>query len=339
VSEKSGVKSPTQKVFICLAATLVLATVPLAQAQQPGKVYRIGFLSPGSATTSVPSRSEEGFRRGLRELGWMEGQNIVIEYRFAEGKTERFPELALELVQHNVDCIVSWGVAATRAAKEATSAIPIVMGNADDDPVRQGLVASLAQPGGNVTGFTNIGSELAGKRLELLKDIVPKLLRLGILSDSRGSVSPAFIRETQAAAKALGVQVQSLGVRGPEHFENAFRGAIKDRTDALIVVGTGLMVSQRARVIELANKTRLPAMYSNSSFALAGGLVSYASDDSDRYRGVATYVDKVLKGTKPADLPVMQPKKFELVINLKTAKQIGLTIPPNVLARADKVIR
>jgi putative ABC transport system substrate-binding protein len=309
------------------------------QAQQPKKMYRIGYLSPGSVTTSVPARSNEAYRQGLRDLGWIEGQNIVIEYRFAEGETERFPDLAAELVKLKVDCIVSFGVAATRAAKQATGTIPIIMGNADDDPVRHGLVTSLARPGGNVTGFTNIGSDLAGKRVELLKEILPKMSRLSILFDSRALAAEIFIKETEAAAKPLGMQVRSLGVRAPEELDDVFRNAIKERAEAITVVATGLINPSRGKVLAFVAKSRLPAMYSSSSFTLEGGLMSYASDDNERFRGVASYVDKILKGTKPADLPVVRPKKFEFIINLKTAKQIGLTIPPNVLARADRVIR
>jgi putative ABC transport system substrate-binding protein len=287
----------------------------------------------------VPARSNEAYRQGLRDLGWIEGQNIVIEYRFAEGETERFPDLAAELVKLKVDCIVSFGVAATRAAKQATGTIPIIMGNADDDPVRHGLVTSLARPGGNVTGFTNIGSDLAGKRVELLKEILPKMSRLSILFDSRALAAEIFIKETEAAAKPLGMQVRSLGVRAPEELDDVFRNAIKERAEAITVVATGLINPSRGKVLAFVAKSRLPAMYSSSSFTLEGGLMSYASDDNERFRGVASYVDKILKGTKPADLPVVRPKKFEFIINLKTAKQIGLTIPPNVLARADRVIR
>jgi len=327
---------------MCFAlSALLLALSVSAQAQQPGKVYRVGYLSPGS-TTTIPGQANEAYRHSLRDLGWIEGQNIVIEYRFAEGKTERFPELAAELVQRNVDVVVAFGVAASRAAKQATTKVPIIMGNADDDPVRQGLVASLAQPGGNVTGFTNIGSDLAGKRVELLKEIIPKLSRLGILVDSRGVVTgtaETFVKESEAVAKALGIKLRPLRVKVSAELDAAFRIAVQERAEALTVVTTGLIGPSRGQVIELAAKTRLAAMYSNPSFTLAGGLVSYASDDVERYRGIASYVDKILKGTKPADLPVVRPKKFELIINLKTAKQIGLTVPPAVLVRADRVIR
>jgi putative ABC transport system substrate-binding protein len=339
VSRESKGKVVQKKIIGLTLSSLLFALSTLAQAQQPKKIYRIGYLSPGSATTSVPARSNEAYRQGLRDLGWVEGQNILIEYRFAEGRTERFPELAAQLVKLNVDCIVSFGVAATRAAKQATTTIPIIMGNADDDPVRHGLVASLARPGGNVTGFTNIGSDLAGKRVELLKEMLPKMSRLGVLVDSRALSNEVFIKETEAAAKPLSIQVRSLGVRASEELDGAIRNAIQERLEAMTVVATGLINPNRGQVLALVAKSRLPAIYSNSSFTLEGGLVSYAMDDNERFRGVASYVDKILKGTKPADLPVVRPKKFELVINLKTAKQIGLTIPPNVLARADRVIR
>jgi putative ABC transport system substrate-binding protein len=325
------------KVFWLITA-IFLALLYRAEAQQPKKIYRVGYLSPASATTSVPARSNEAYRQRLRELGWNEGQNFFIEYRFADGKTERFPELAADLVRLYVDCIVAFGVAATRAAKQATSR-PIIMGNADDDPVKHGLVASLARPGGNVTGFTNVGSDLAGKRVVIIKEIIPTLSRLGILFDSRALASETFIKETENAAKPLGIKVRSLGVRASDELNGAFQIASKDRFDAISVVATGLITPSRDEAVTLTGKSRLPAVYSSSSFPFAGGLISYASDDNERFRSVADYVDKVLKGTNTADLPVLRPKKFELVINLKTAKQIGLTIPPNVLARADKVIK
>jgi putative ABC transport system substrate-binding protein len=306
-----------------------------AQAQQTTKAHRIGYLSnaPGIG------RTEEIFRQALRDLRYVEGQNLVIEWRFSKGNVDRNPDLAVELVRLNVDCIVAIGVNPTRAAKQATSTIPIIMGNADDDPVRHGLVASLARPGGNVTGFTNIGSDLAGKRLELLKETVPKASRVAILWDPKGQGGTGHVRETEIVAPALGVQLQPVEVRGPEVLENAFQTAVKGRAEALIVVTAALMNSHRPRIVNLAVNTRLPAMYSNVDFVLDGGLMSYTADTPERLRGVATYVDKILKGTKPNDLPVQQPTKFELVINLKTAKQIGLTIPPDVLARATKIIR
>ena len=274
---------------------MLLALCMSAEAQQPKKVHRIGYLANAAAI----GPREETFRQGLRDLGYVEGQNIVIEWRFSKGKLDRLPDLAAELVRLKMDCIVAYGVNPTRAAKQATSTIPIVMGNADDDPVRHGLVASLARPGGNVTGFTNVGSDLAGKRLELLKETVPKASRVAILWDPKGQGGAGHARETKIAAPALAVQLQPVEVQGPEDLENAFQAAVKGRAEALIIVHAGLMQTQRARVVNLAVKTRLPVMYTDSLFALAGGLMSYSDDDLDRSRRAATYVDKVLKGTKP----------------------------------------
>ena len=318
-----------------LLITVLLLTFSSAEAQLSKKVYRIGYLA--NAAGMAPR--EQAFRRGLRELGYVEGQNLVIEWRFSKGKLDLLEALAGELVRLKVDLILAIGVAPTRAAKEATGTIPIVMGNADDDPVRLGLVASLARPGGNVTGFTNIGSALAGKRLELLKETVPKATRVAILWDPKGQGGAGHARETKIAAPTLGVQLQPVEVQGAEDLENAFHSAVKGRAEALIAVHTGLMQTQRARIVNLAVKTRLPVMYTDSQFALAGSLMSYSDDDLDRTRRAASYVDKILKGVKPADLPVQQPAKFEFIINLKTARQIGLTIPPSVLGRADRVIR
>jgi putative tryptophan/tyrosine transport system substrate-binding protein len=308
----------------------------VAEAQQPKKVYRIGYLSIRPALVD----EDEAFLKGLRELGYVEGQNIFIEWRFTKGKTGFSPGVAAELASFKVDCIVTVGVLPTRAAKEATSTIPIVMANAADDPVRQGLVASLARPGGNVTGFIDASSDLTGKRLELLKETVPKTSRIAILWDPAAPAGASEFREAEVAARALGVQLQSLEVRGTGDFENAFRATGKGRADALIVAAFGgLFHSNRDRIVNLAIKTVLPAMYTLPDYVPAGGLMSYAADLIDQHRRAATYVDKILKGTKPADLPVQQPTKFELIINLKTAKQIGLTIPQSVLYQADKVIK
>ena len=332
----SGMRNPVHKRIAVLSLPVMLFAFCLSvEAQQSRKVYRIGYLA--NATGIAPR--EEAFRQGLRELGYMEGQNVVIEWRFSKGKVDRLQDLAGELVRLQVDLILAMGVAAARAAKEATGTIPIVMGNADDDPVRHGLVVSLARPGGNVTGFTNIGSALAGKRLELLKETAPKVSRVAILWDPRGAGGAGHARETTIAAPAMGVQLQPVEVQGSDNLENAVQAAIKGRAEALIVVHAGSMQTQRARIVNLALKTRLPVMYTDSSFALVGGLMSYSDDDLDRARRAASYVDRILKGMKPADLPVQQPTKFELVINLKTAKQIGLVVPPNVLARADRVIK
>jgi putative ABC transport system substrate-binding protein len=317
---------------LALAAGVTLALV--AEAQQSGNLHRIGYL----ANSTGIERREEALRNRLRDLGYVEGQNLAIEWRFSRGKLDRLPDLAVELVRLKVDCIIAVGVAPTRAARQATNTIPIVMGNADDDPVRHGLVASLARPGGNVTGFTNIGSELAGKRLELLRDAFPKVSRVAVLYDPRGAGSTGHVRESESAAAALRMELQPLEVRSPEVLKTTFQAAVKARADALIVVHAGLLQTQRVRLVELAARTRLPVMYTQSDFVLAGGLMSYDSDDEERYHGVATYVDKILKGAQPADLPVVRPTKFQFLMNLRTAKTLGLTIPPSVLARADQVI-
>jgi ABC-type uncharacterized transport system substrate-binding protein len=319
---------------IALCAML-FATCFSAEAQRPPKTYRIGFLS--NAASRGPGQEE--YQQALHALGYMEGQNLVIDWRFSKGKVDLLPDLAADLVRRKPDCIVAIGVAPTSAVKHATSSIPIVMGNADDDPVRHGLVASLAQPGGNVTGFTNFGSALAGKRLELIKEIFPKISRVAIVYDPTGPGGAGHIRESESVARALAIQVQRLELRTPEDLENRFQVAVKDRAEALIVVVTALVNTLQPQIIKLAVKTRLPVMYSSTSWVREGGLMGYDTDALDRFRGVASYVDKILKGTKPADLPVQQPSKFEFVINLKAAKQIGVTIPPNVLARADRVIK
>ncbi len=308
----------------------------VAQAQQPTKVIRLGFLIATSASTEK-SRIE-AFRQGLRELGYVEGKNIVIEWRYAEGKFDRLPDLAAELVRLKVEVIVTGGSTSTRAAKEVTTTIPIVMAQVND-PVGNGFVASLARPGGNMTGLSTLYPEISGKRLELLKEIVPKLSRVAVFGDSTNPGNAPSLRETELAAGALGVKLQYLDILGPKDIETAFRAAIKGRADALLVLGSPVLISQRRQVADLAVKSRLPATYNVPEYVENGGLMSYGVSVIDLYRRAATYVDKILKGAKPADLPVEQPMKFELIINLKAAKQIGLTIPPNVLARADKVIR
>jgi len=274
----------------------------------------------------------------LRELGYVEGKNIFIEWRFAEGKLDRLPSLANELVNLKVDVIVSGGPAVTRAAKEAISTIPIVMAF-DDDPVGSGFVASLARPGGNITGLSTHYPEISGKQLELLKEIVPKLSRVAVLGASTQPGNSQALREVEVAARAFGVQVQYLDVLGPKDIEIAFRAAGKGRAEAVHVLDTPVFISQRTQLANLAVKSRLPAMYFRQEFVDGGGLMSYGTNFADLSRRAATYVDKILKGAKPGDLPVEQPKKFEFVVNLKAAKQIGLTIPPNVLARADRVVR
>jgi putative ABC transport system substrate-binding protein len=307
------------------------------EAQQLKKTYRVGYLSPRLAFDS----GAEAFRQGLRELGYIEGQNLAIEWRFAKGKSDLFPELAAELVRLRLDCIVAVGVGAIRGVKQLTDTIPIVMGAIDADPVELGFIASLARPGGNITGFTGIPYDIAGKRLELLKETIPKAARMAILvaRGTTGSITQAHLRETEVTARSLRVQLQLLEVAEPEGLDNAFRTARQARVEGLSIVATNFMNSHRPRIVNLAINTRLPAIYSHADFVRDGGLMSYADDARDRSRRAATYVDRILKGTKPADLPVQQPSKFEFIVNLKAAKQIGLTIPPNVLARADRVIR
>jgi putative ABC transport system substrate-binding protein len=268
----------------------------------------------------------------------VEGKNIVIEYRTAEGKLERLPALAAELVRLKVDVIVTRGPPPTRSAKEATSTIPIVMGS-DIDPVGNGFVASLARPGGNITGLSALSPELSGKQLELLKEIIPKLSRVAVLGTSTIPGSAQMLRETEAAAGVFGVKLQYLEVRGPTDIEMAFRAASKEHAHAVLVLPNPVTLSHRTQVVDLAVKSRLPVMYPQSEYVEDGGLMTYGPSINDLFRRAATYVDKILKGAKPADLPVEQPTKFEFIVNLKAAKQIGLTIPPNVLARADKVIR
>ena len=323
------------KIILCVAlSALLLALSFPVEAQQPTKVPRIGFLST-AALSSLSSRLE-AFRQGLRELGFIEGKNIAIEYRSAEGKPDRLPELAAELVRLNVDCIVTAGETPTRAAKQATSTIPIIMTTVGD-PVVLGFVASLARPGGNITGLSTVSPDLAGKRLELLKETIPKLSRVVVFSDPRSTATD--LKETEAAARLLKIQLTSLEVQSLDDLENTFRSIAKSRADAITIGTGGFFNTHQKRIVELAAKHRLPGMYIEQEFVLAGGLMTYATSIPELYRRAATYVDKILKGAKPADLPVEQPKKFEFIINLKAAKQIGLTIPPNVLARADKVIR
>jgi putative ABC transport system substrate-binding protein len=322
-----------KEITVLTLCAMFFALCLSTEAQQPTKVPRIGYLAQGA--TSSSSSNLKAFREGLRQLGYVEGQNIIIEYRYAESRTERFPDLVADLVRLKVDVIVASGTQANLAARKATGAIPIVMANSDD-PLGSGLVESLARPGGNVTGFSSMGRELSGKRLELFREAFPKVRRLAVLWHT--AANPAF-RETQTAAQTLGFKILSSEVRGPEDLDSAFALLTGERSDGLFTVSSAFMTVNRKRIVEFAAKNRLPAIYHNEQFVEDGGLMSYATSIRDLHRRAATYVDRILKGAKPADLPVEQPTKFELVINLKTAKQIGLTIPPNVLARADKVIR
>jgi putative ABC transport system substrate-binding protein len=319
--------------------TLIIAFVicgVAANAQQPAKIPRIGYLQV-TAFSAVAARTE-AFRQGLRELGYVEGKNIVIEWRFAEGKADRLPSLAAELVRLKVEVIVTSGPTVTRSAKEATVTVPIVM-TFDNDPVGNGFVASLARPGGNITGLSTLAPEISGKQLEILREIVPKLSPVAVLGTSTNPGNAQVLKEIELAAGAFKVQLQYLDVQGTKDIETAFRAASKGRVVAVLVLAGPVLVTNRKQVIDLAVKNRLPAAYYRSEFVEDGGLVSYGVNFADLDRRAATYVDKILKGAKAADLPVEQPMKFELVINLKAAKQIGLTIPPNVLVRADRVIK
>jgi putative ABC transport system substrate-binding protein len=322
-----------------LIAVLMLAVAVIAEAQQPKKVARLGYLSITDAATDSPRA--EGLRLALRELGYIEGQNIAIEYRYAEGKNDRLPGLATELVRLKVDIIVvAAGDMTIRAAKNATKTIPIVMVGVGSDPVRAGHVESLARPGGNVTGLTRLTRELGGKRLELLKEAVPKLSRVAVLYDPASPGLHEVKELLPADAHALKLTIEPWEIRAADDFDKVFAALNKQRPDGLYpLIGGGVMRPNQKRIAGFALKSRLPSVSSSEDFVDAGGLMSYAADDADSYRRVAIYVDKILKGAKPADLPVEQPTKFELVISLKTAKQIGVTIPQKVLARADKVIK
>jgi putative ABC transport system substrate-binding protein len=307
----------------------------VAQAQQTTKVISIGYLSGPSL--SANAARIEAFRQGLRALSYVEGKNIVIEWRSADGKLDRVPALAAELVRLKVAVIVTGGGALTRRAKEATSTIPIVMTN-DPDPVGDGFVASLARPGGNITGLSTFAPELSGKRLEILREVVPNLSRLAVLGSSTATGYAQTLREIEPAAKAFKMQLQFLDVSHVTNMENAFRAASEGRAQGVLTLNSATLGSQRAQIVELAAKTRLPVMYHQSEFVEAGGLMFYGVNVPDLNRRAATYVDKILKGAKPGDIPVEQPTKFEFIVNLTSAKQIGLTISPKVLAQADQVI-
>jgi putative ABC transport system substrate-binding protein len=315
-----------------LIAVILLAVAVIAEAQQAKKLRRIGFLQPG---VSSPAYREE-FRKGLRQLGYVEGENILVEYRLAKGLKE-LPTRVEELVGLKVDVIVTWTTPGTLAAKQGTKTIPIVA--VSGDPVETGVVASLARPGGNVTGFAILTTDLETKKLELLREAIPGVSRIGVLWNPDNPVWASAWKQLPNAAQSLGLQLQSLAVRGPGAFEQVFASASSQRAGALLVVQEGLFVSHRQRIVELAARKRLPAMYGQSQFVDVGGLMSYGPSVPDMLRRSAVYVDKILKGTKVAELPVEQAMKFEMMINLKAAKQIGLTIPPNVVARADRIIR
>jgi len=328
-------RSKSREIF-CLTLGLFLALCLSAQAQQPNKVPRIAYLTVAPLSANVAR--VEAFGQGLRELGYVDGKNIVVEWRSGEGKLNSESELVAEAVRLKVDVIVTSGPTMTRAAKEATATIPIVM-TFDSDPIGSGFIASLARPGGNITGLSALSPELSGKQLELLKEIIPKLSRVAILGNSKEPANPKTLKEIESSAAAFGIRVQPLDVLTPSDIETAFHTATKARSDALVVLASFVLNDHRVRVAHLALKNRLPAIYFRQEFVAAGGLMSYGTSFADLSRRAATYVDKIIKGAKPADLPVEQPTKFELVVNLKAAKQIDLTVPPNVLARADRVIR
>jgi putative ABC transport system substrate-binding protein len=319
----------------CLLITVLLIT-GLVEAQQPKRIPQIGYLSYGSE--EIDKSLVAALKQGLRELGYLEGRNILIEQRYAAGRSEKLPELLAELIRLKLDVLVTAGDPAAHAAKKATSAIPIVMVTSPD-PVGTGLIASLAHPGGNVTGLSDFHGGVITKRLEVLKDVVPLMSRVAVLLNPANRSNPLQLKDIQAAAPAFHVKIISLEVKSPDDIDNTFAAIRKDRPGALLVVGDRLFATHQTRIFEFVGKTRLPAIYSQRGYVDAGGLMSYGTNFADQYHRAAIFVDKILKGTKPADLPVEQPTKFELVINLKAAKQIGLTIPPNVLARADKVIR
>jgi putative tryptophan/tyrosine transport system substrate-binding protein len=333
INLKSAFRNPKSAILV---AALLFALSSSADAQQSKTVVRVGYLSVLSPSTD--SARIEAFRQGLRELGYIEGQSVTLETRYAEGKLDKLPDLAGQLVQSKPDLIVVGGSTATRAAKNATKLIPIVMAHGSD-PVELGYVASLARPGGNITGLTHLAPELGGKRLELLKDMVAQLTRVAVLTDPGTGGHGPQIKELEIAAPALGLQLRTMEVRAANELESAFAAMVSARAGAFVGLQQPTLDRLRERIVDLAAKNRLPGMYPNTEYVESGGLVSYAADIVALFRRTANYVDKIVKGTKPAELPVEQPTQFELVINLKAAKQIGLTIPPNVLARADKIIK
>jgi putative ABC transport system substrate-binding protein len=329
----AGAKKLTGTALVGIGAMILSA--PVVTAQSPVKAARIGVLANGTAPTEAVRH--EAFRRGLNDLGYVEGRNIVIEYRYAEGKSERFPALAAELVRRNVDLVLTSGDAGVRAATQASQTIPIVVAIAGD-LVGPGYVASLARPGGNITGLTTLATELSAKRLELLKTAFPEVSHVGILWNPTNAANVAALKESEVAARALRIQLLPLDVRRADDFEGAFPAALRARVDALIVFADALLLTHRARIADFAAKNRLPTMYTNQDYMDAGGLMFYGPNIADMYRRAATYVDKILRGAKPGDLPIEQPTKLEFIINLKTAKALGLSIPQPLLQRADRVI-
>jgi len=326
----------SKKVIAFVISILLAGLSSSLWAQQPKKAATVGFLALNSLSSVL--YLIEGFQQGLHELGYVEGKNIVVEYRSADEHIDRLPGLATELIRLKVDVIVSAGDVVTRVVRKATSTIPIVMGY-DNDPVGSGLIASLAHPGGNVTGSSTLSPELSGKRVELLKEVIPGLSRMAIFGSSTGPVTAHALKETELAAEALHVQHQYLDILGAKDIERVFREATKAHAEAVLTLASAIITSHRKELVNLAAKSRLPVMYVQKQFVEDGGLMSYSVSLPELLRRAATYMDKILKGANPANLPVEQPTKFELLISLKAAKQIGLTIPPNVLARADRVIR
>jgi len=324
-----------KKLFWLLTAIL-LASFHRAEAQQPTQVPSIAYLSSGQGFVS--SERRQAFRQGLRELGYVEEKNLIVEYRYAEGNSERLAALAAELVRLKIDVIVTSGPPGTRAAKKATTTVPIVMAH-DPDPLGSGFIASLARPGGNITGLSSLVAQLGGKRLELLRELIPKLSRVAVLGTSTNPSNVQMATEIEVAARPIGIRIQFVDVQDSKEIEGGFRAATKAHAEALFVLGNPVLNAHRTEVADLAVKSRLPAVDGQPDLMAAGGRRFYGASITEMFRRAAIYVDKILKGAKPADLPVEQPTKFELIINLKTAKQIGLIIPPNVLARADKVIR
>ncbi len=337
LKSKSGPKDENLKsLALSVIAFVLVLSAAVAQAQQPTKIPRIGFLA-ATKPAAVAARVA-AFRQGVREVGYVEGKNIVVDYRYAEGSGDRERELATELVRLKVEIIITSGPTVTRTAKEATITIPIVFAQ-DGDPVASGFVVSLARPGGNITGLSSVSPELSGKRLELLKEIVPKLSRVVVIGSSIEPNNEQILKELELAAAVLKVNVQYLDVRSPNDIDTAFQAAAKGRADGAVLLGSVVFNAHRMQIVELAVKNRLPATYTRPEYVEDGGLMTYGPSINDLFRRAATYVDKILKGAKPAELPVEQPKKFELVINLKAAKQIGVTIPQSLLYRADKVIK
>jgi len=325
-----------RRILVALGVGAIAAPFTSCAQDAKSRTRRIGWLEPGTPS-SFPAR-RRAFHEVMRRAGFVEGQNLAVDYRYARGKLEQFPSIASELVGLKPECLVAIGVDAIGALRGATSTIPIVMGTIDADPVKEGLVASLPRPGGNVTGMIGIAWELAGKRLELLREIEPKVARVAAFFDPRSPAGHAHLKDAEGAARVLRMQLQLLELREPGDIEPAFRAARTERADALFVIAVGMLNSHRGRIVALANETRLPAIYSNADFVADGGMIGYAPNMIDQFRRVATYVEKILRGANPGDLPIVQPTQFELIINLKTAKAVGVRIPNSLLARADRVI-